>query len=200
MNVTRNVMTDLLPVYFSGEASEDTRQLMEQYFRDDPDFERIARSAATPLDILRKAAPVAPNAEREKRDLQWARAEVARRRIFFGAGLLFTLAPVTSAYSKGHLVWAAMLNDHWSMAVFWILGALFWFQYFARLSRRTSALVFGVFLTLLPLVSAFHLFQRDWRADLSLRLIDATVTWFFAAVIWANYLRLGRRKRGSTGR
>ena len=29
MNVTREVMTDLLPVYFSGEASEDTKQLVE---------------------------------------------------------------------------------------------------------------------------------------------------------------------------
>ena len=28
MNVTREVMTDLLPVYFSGEASEDTKQLV----------------------------------------------------------------------------------------------------------------------------------------------------------------------------
>ena len=55
MNVTREVVTDLLPIYFSGEASGDTKVLVEDYFRQDPDFERIARSAATPLETLRAA-------------------------------------------------------------------------------------------------------------------------------------------------
>jgi hypothetical protein len=76
MNVTRDVMTDLLPVYFSGEASEDTKRLMEEYFRANPDFERIARRAVAPLEQLRKTAPVPPEAEREKHDLQRAREEV----------------------------------------------------------------------------------------------------------------------------
>ncbi len=56
MNVTRNVVTDLLPVYFAGEASGDTKVLVEDYFRQDPDFERVARSAATPLETLRRTA------------------------------------------------------------------------------------------------------------------------------------------------
>jgi len=82
MNITREVMTDLLPVYFSGEASEDTKQLVEIYFRENPDFERIARSAAIPLEQLgSRTAPVATEAEREKRDLQWARKEFFRRRM-----------------------------------------------------------------------------------------------------------------------
>ena len=46
MNVTRQVVTDLLPIYLSGEASGDTKALVEDYFRQDPDFERIARSVA----------------------------------------------------------------------------------------------------------------------------------------------------------
>ena len=57
MNITREVVTDLLPIYFSGEASGDTKVLVEEYFRQDPDFERMARSAATPLETLRAAAP-----------------------------------------------------------------------------------------------------------------------------------------------
>jgi hypothetical protein len=39
MNITREVVTDLLPVYFSGEASGDTKVLVEDYFRQDPDFD-----------------------------------------------------------------------------------------------------------------------------------------------------------------
>jgi hypothetical protein len=70
MNVTREVVTDLLPIYFSGEASADTKVLVEDYFRQDPDFERIARRAATPLETLRAAPPIAASSQREKRDLE----------------------------------------------------------------------------------------------------------------------------------
>src|SRR6516164_3104145 len=58
MNITQDVVTDLLPVYFSGEASSDTKSLVEEYFRGNPDFERMARSAGTPLETLRTAPPV----------------------------------------------------------------------------------------------------------------------------------------------
>jgi hypothetical protein len=91
MNVTRDVITDLLPVYFSGEASDDTKRLVEDYFHEDPDFERIARRAATPLETLRAAAPASLDAEKEKRDLQRAREAVLRGRLFWGL-MLFLLA------------------------------------------------------------------------------------------------------------
>jgi len=70
MNVTREVVTDLLPIYFSDEASADTKVLVEEYFRQDPDFERIARRAAMPLETLRAAVPIAANSQKEKRDLE----------------------------------------------------------------------------------------------------------------------------------
>ena len=66
--------TDLLPIYFSDEASADTKVLVEDYFRQDPDFERIARSASKPLEALRAAAPIKASAER--RNAIW--------RAFFG--------------------------------------------------------------------------------------------------------------------
>src|SRR5215467_8216224 len=84
MNVTREVVTDLLPVYFSGEASGDTKALVEDYFHQDPDFERIARSAATPLETLQRSAPIAAGPEKEKRDLEIVRRGLWRRRMLFG--------------------------------------------------------------------------------------------------------------------
>ncbi|HTU35582.1 MAG TPA: hypothetical protein VMF66_17390 [Candidatus Acidoferrum sp.] len=189
MNVTRDVITDLLPVYFSGEASEDTKQLVEGYFHEDPDFERIARRAATPLETLRRAAPVSPDADKEKQDLQWARDEFVRRRLAFGVALLFTFAPLATIYREGHLHWPLEGNP-WMLALVWSLGSLFWFYYFARLSRRTSALAFAVFFTLLPLLSTFHLFLAGWRTDLTSRLSVAAVVWMGAAIIWVQYFRL----------
>jgi hypothetical protein len=48
-------MIDLLPAYFSGEASEQTRQLVEGYFERDPEFAQMARRMN---DQLLQAVPV----------------------------------------------------------------------------------------------------------------------------------------------
>lgn len=188
MNVTREVMTDLLPVYFSGEASEDTKQLVEEYFRENPDFERIARRSAIPLEQLRRTAPVRAEAEREKCDLQWARKEFFRRRMFFGMGLFFTFAPLMTIYRNGHLDWTAFLNDPTSPALLWCVAGLFWFQYAARLSRRTTALISSIFFALLPIVLVFHLFLPGWQTGLGNRLMLALALWLGATMIWVSYL------------
>ena len=188
MNITREVMTDLLPVYFSGEASEDTKQLVEIYFRENPDFERIARRAAMPLEQLRGTAPVAAEAEREKCDLQWARKEFFRRRVVFGVALFFTCAPLMTVYGNGRVVWTAFLNNPWQLALFWCVAGLFWFQYVARLSRRTTAMISSIFFALLPIVVVFHLFLSGWQTGLSNRLGLAMVMWLAATILWVGYL------------
>jgi hypothetical protein len=193
MNVTREVITDLLPVYFSGEASEDTMRLMEDYFRENPDFERVARTAARPLEALRAAAPVPNEVEREKRDLQWVREELFRRRLFFGMALLFTFAPLLSLYSHGHLDWTWISHDPWGVAFIWSGAALCWFGYFARPGRRTFVLVWAIFWTLFPLVFGFHLFLPGWHTDLTTRLFGA-VLWLAAIFFWVVYFRLRRDK------
>jgi hypothetical protein len=188
MNITREVMADLLPVYFSGEASEDTKQLVERYFRENPDFERIARRAAMPLERLCGIAPVAAEAEREKCDLQWARKEFFRRRMFFAMALFFTCAPLITVYRNGRVDWTTFLNDPVSPALFWCFAGLFWFHYFARLSRRAIAMTSSIFVALLPMVFVFHLFLPDWQNGLSDRLWLALALWLGATIIWGGYL------------
>lgn len=195
MNITRDVMTDLLPVYFSGEASEDTKQLVETYFRENPDFEWIARRAAMPLEQLRRAAPVRAEAEREKYALQRARKEFLRRRVVFGVALLFTFAPLMPGYTDGRVVWTAFLNNPWQLAFFWCLAGLFWFQYAARPSRRAMAMSFSIVLALLPIVVVFHLFLPGWQTGLGNRLGLAKTAWLTAALLWAFYLWHSRRHR-----
>ena len=41
MNVTREVIYDLLPGYFSGDISPDTRALVDEFLRRDPEFSRM---------------------------------------------------------------------------------------------------------------------------------------------------------------
>ena len=57
MKLEREVIIDLLPAYFSGEASAATRALVEDFFRENPDFEKSARSAGGALESLKVSPP-----------------------------------------------------------------------------------------------------------------------------------------------
>ena len=46
LNVTRDVVVDLWPLYESGEASADTRALIEAFLKTDPEFATTIRAAA----------------------------------------------------------------------------------------------------------------------------------------------------------
>jgi hypothetical protein len=188
MNVTREVVTDLLPIYFAGEASQDTKVLVEDYFRQDPDFERVARSAATPLETLRAAAPIAGSSEKEKLDLESVRLGILRRKVLFGVSLFLTLAPLAFSFSHGHIV-ALMVRDvPWEAAFFWSLATLFWFLYFARLHRRTASLVGAMFFTLMPIPFVVHsVFSGEPVGEF------AFIVWMCAAVVWIGYFRQRRR-------
>jgi hypothetical protein len=45
LNVTRDVVADLWPVYESGEATADTRALVDEFLANDPAFVRMLRAA-----------------------------------------------------------------------------------------------------------------------------------------------------------
>ena len=46
MEITRNVILDLLPLYAANEVSTDTRELVEKYLKTDPELTRIANQLA----------------------------------------------------------------------------------------------------------------------------------------------------------
>ncbi len=201
MNVTREVITDLLPVYFAGEASGDTKALVEDYFRQDPDFERVARSAATPLETLRGAAPLRPEAEREKRDLECVRGELRRNKIFFGMALFFTLAPLAFFFSKGHFFWLVR-EDPWEAAFFWSIATVLWLGYFGRLTRRTASLLFAILFIVAPIPLDLHFHFAGGihfldRNNFGL-LWEATIFWSVAALLLIQYFARLRRRTAQT--
>jgi len=49
MEITRNVILDLLPLYMADEVSADTRTLVEKYLESDPELAAIAKQTATDL-------------------------------------------------------------------------------------------------------------------------------------------------------
>jgi len=52
--ITRNVILDLLPLYLAGEASQDTKVLVEEYLETDKDLAEMAKQSTTfdlPKDV-----------------------------------------------------------------------------------------------------------------------------------------------------
>ena len=62
MEVTRNVILDLLPLYLAGETSVDTTTLVENYLKADPELARLVEHAARtglaeiPVPLSKEAA------------------------------------------------------------------------------------------------------------------------------------------------
>jgi len=141
MSVTRSVVVDLLPLYLSGEASADTRALVESYLRGDPAFaaemrERAERGAA----LLAGAgqADEAPPPDHEKATLERVRRFNRHRTWWLGFGLAYTLAPLSFVFVDNRVRWI-MLRDNPKQAIlFWVCAFGCWIAYYA-MGRRLRA-------------------------------------------------------------
>ena len=58
-NVSRDVVSDLWPLYRSGEASADTKRLVERFLAEDPEFARLLPSGGD-LVVDRLTVPPLP--------------------------------------------------------------------------------------------------------------------------------------------
>jgi hypothetical protein len=96
MKVTRDIVTDLWPIYDAGEASPDTRALVEEFLSGDPELERRLRS--TPA--FQPACIVMPDSEaaslKRTRDLVHGNSWLRGLRIMATAFMIFALVRVIS--------------------------------------------------------------------------------------------------------
>jgi anti-sigma factor RsiW len=95
MKISRDVIYDLLPGYFAGEASPDTRALVQEYFDTDPEFRRMAERFQAILDGTRKLDQPDAEAARERATFDRVRAQAKQRQetramaLGFGLGAVF---------------------------------------------------------------------------------------------------------------
>jgi len=141
MNVTREVILDLLPIYLAGEASPATRALIEEYMKQDPELaERIRLQWA---DGLATAVPSALPPDLELRSLRRTRSLIGWQKWLFGFAITFTALLFSSEFSfdNGHFKeFHFMIRDF--PVLFGTLAALAvvcWIGYYAiRRRLRTT--------------------------------------------------------------
>jgi predicted anti-sigma-YlaC factor YlaD len=97
MNITREVILDLLPVYLAGEASPATRALVEEYLKQDTELaERIRLQWR---DSLATAVPSALPPDLELRSLRRTRSLLSWQKWLFGFAIFFTAMSLSSQFS-----------------------------------------------------------------------------------------------------
>ncbi len=89
MQVTKDIVRDLLPVYLAGEASDDTRAVVEAFLAEDPKLREIVETA----DRYALPAVEAP-ANLEKLALERTRQLLGRKNFWLGFALVFSFVPV----------------------------------------------------------------------------------------------------------
>ena len=133
MTITRDVITDLLPAYLCGEASADTRALVEEFLAGNADFARTVAASKGRSDAMLTSTPnVSPDVERDA--LARTRALLHRRTWTIALALFVTSLPLTFAFSDGRVTFF-MLRDEPVSGVLWIAAAYLWVQ-LAVLRRR----------------------------------------------------------------
>lgn len=132
MNVTRDVVIDLLSLVRAGEASEDTRALVESRLKDDPELARIAdeRSAR----IAAGSPPPPREREMEMRTLERTRKWLTWRSAMVGAGVFFALFPVYFTAGSSGMHWLP-LESPLGAAASAVLAFAFWAVFFWMRSR-----------------------------------------------------------------
>ena len=140
MNVTREVILDLLPVYLAGEASPATRTLVEEFLRQDEELARRIRQQW--VESLAAAAPSALPPDLELRSLKRTRRVLGGQRWLFGFAIACTSVGMSLeiTFAEGRLRDAHfVMRDYPQLGIVLAIGIALWVAYFAiRRRLRTS--------------------------------------------------------------
>ena len=135
MTVTRDVILDLLPLYFAGQVSADTRRLVDEFLQSDPDFARMSQR----FDSLLKerGGDSAANDREERRVFEKVRLQLRYRNQTIGMAVAYSLAPFLFWIRDGRVEWI-LLRDRPTVAIaFGLTAVLCWIAAFI-ISRRAA--------------------------------------------------------------
>lgn len=142
MSVTREVIMDLLPIYLAGEASPDTRALVESFLKEDSELAQGIRGRW--VENMVRAVPSSLPPELELKAFRRTRSQLVWQRWLMGFGMFFTAILASSQFtiSRGNVTdFHFLVRDYPTLfAVSAILGAACWAAYFVvRRGVRANA-------------------------------------------------------------
>jgi anti-sigma factor RsiW len=94
--ITRDIVLDLWPAYEAGEASPDTRAVIEAYLVGDPQLAAVVRKVGA---AVRGHRVPGPDAADERRVVEATRRRLGRQRWLAAGAILTTLLPLSFRFS-----------------------------------------------------------------------------------------------------
>jgi hypothetical protein len=131
VNISRNVVKDLIPVYLAGDASAETRALVESYLKNDPELAGDVEAARAP----NLALPATPTPTGEKRALEATRQLLKTRTSTLVVAMIFTVLPLTFVF-HGTTITFFLIRDAPTIGIaWWVTAAIMWIWH-ARIRHR----------------------------------------------------------------
>jgi hypothetical protein len=138
MKMTDDVMNDLLTLYLAGEASADTRALVESHARQNAAFRsRVeAAGALSPIRMPHNGPP----GDLELRTLNSTRKFIFLRTLFSAGAIFFTLLPLVFTFDARGVEFLVLGRHDGLVWSFWSIAAAAWAAWYAmhRQVRRVG--------------------------------------------------------------
>lgn len=127
MKITKDIITDLLPLYFSNECSPDTKKLVDEYLQSDPEFAKQAElSKQHPIP---DSIPQGLGNNDEMAALKKTQRMIKMRSYFMGFAIFFSLVPF-SFFHGGGKTYIFFVEAPLSAIIYGTIGLAFWVSYF----------------------------------------------------------------------
>jgi hypothetical protein len=137
-NVTRDIIADLYPLYLSGDASPDSRRIVETFLNEDPEFALSLTEAGTEAAQNRLAAH---NPQSLPPDHELKTLDRVKRRLS-GPLWLLQLAIMSTCLAFGRIVSDTSFDvSPRKFIVTAVIAFCFWVAFFVKLFRGRRAVL-----------------------------------------------------------
>ena len=122
MNISRDVVKDLVAVYLAGDASADTRALVESYLKTDPELAKDVEAAGhATLGLPPTHMPTA-----EKQALEATQQQLKVRTSTLVVAMIFTVLPLTFAFHGTTITFLLIRDAPVIGLAWWATAAIMW--------------------------------------------------------------------------
>lgn len=122
MRITRDVITDLFPLYLAGEASKDTITLVEQFLEEDPEYASLVRDQQAALPQIDQPL----SKDNELTALTHTKTLLRKRTYSLAFAIFFTLFAFSFRFNAQGMQWL-WLDLPFLGVGFLVIGG--WFAY-----------------------------------------------------------------------
>lgn len=140
MEMTRNIIQDLLPLYLAGEVCPETRAAVEEFLsRDATLAAEVERLKSDSLKRILGGTTMTLPQDHDAQTLARTRSTIAQRSWMIGLAIAFTIFPMSFVFDKGHVQWM-LLRESPSLAMAsWAAALGFWVGFVIHNQRLRSS-------------------------------------------------------------